>query len=197
MSTVLVKIGLGLLILQNAILAALLAGVVTEYAFYIDLAGFLLLGVGLIMKSGEDKNLLIAGICMLGWLAARVTWQFILASGIFTDSSSDWEAALNTLVDTLLDMVLALLISSVLLVIGAFFYFKSKSGGGTIFLVYGVFNVVATYLFTSPLLGATLAEAEAAVGGMFVGILLKLIVVPILGVVTFLVMFLKFDKEEE
>ena len=196
MSTVLVKIGLGLLILQNAILVALLGGFVTEYAFYIDLAGFLLLGVGLIMKSGEDKNLLIAGIGMLGWLAARITWQFILAEGLFSDTSDDWEVAINNLLNTLLDMVLALLISSILLVIGAFFYFKSKQGGGTIFLVYGVFNVIATYLFTSPFLGATIAEAEAAVAGLFVGILLKLIVVPILGIVTFLVMFLKFDKEE-
>lgn len=198
-STLIIKIGLGALLIQNVLLVAILGGVLLDFVLYIDLAGFLLLGIGLILRSREgeaNSNLMFAGLGVLGWVAARVTWQFILVDSLsLAGETSDWETALENVLQTLLDMATAFLVSALLLALGAFFYFRSKEGGSTIFFVYALFNFIATYLFASPFLGVTLAEAENAIGGLFVGLLLKLLVIPILGVITFLIMILKFDKE--
>ncbi|MHA2249727.1 MAG: hypothetical protein ACXAD7_05165 [Candidatus Kariarchaeaceae archaeon] len=197
-NTTLLKIGALVLVVQNVMLMpGLFAApdLAASFGFYIDIVGFLLVGIAFLLLSqdeDEDKSMvLLGGIGFLGWVVCRVFWQFILAEGLFDDTSGDAdEEFLDNLVDTLIDMLWAFFISAIFLMVACFALWKAKKAGGAL-LAYGIINLIAVFLFVNPLIGQEADEAD--VGGMVVGFLMKLLLVPIFGIVAFLMMYRNAD----
>jgi len=198
-STIL-KIGAGILLLQNVLLILILQGAFSPFYFYIDLAGFAVLGAGFFLLSQEDElhktNYLVGAIGIFGWLISRIMWQFVVAGDFMNDAGDlgDNLDDFDALAETIIDMATWFLISAICLVVAGFFIMKTKRSGSTMFFSYTLVNVLASYLMASPFIGATVSEAEEAVGGLIFGVLIKFLVVPILGIVAFAQMVFK-DEE--
>lgn len=189
------KAGAGILAVQNILL---FLGVVTanisflEYSLYIDMLGFLLLGVAYIIyaqQEGGDQKLLYAGVAIEGWLIARIIWRYVLVDQLF-DLINDLDLdAVDNLVDTIQNMAYAYLFGGLFLLIAFYFVWNLNLEGGTILFVYGVINFIGVFLLVFPLLGG-----DDAGGGVAVGVILKMLVVPILGIIAF---FMLFSKAED
>lgn len=178
----LIKVGAGVLLAQNTmlILASAVPEDLLEYVFEIDLLGFVLLGIGLILRASLDvenkQSFQIAGAGFIGFVAMRIWWQFILIDSI-GDLVNDPDADFEDLESIFNDMLLAFLLSGIFMMVGAYFLSKTDIAG-TAMLAYGVVNLISVFMIYN-----------LTADSLFTGILLKFLVVPILGIIVFLKLF--------
>ncbi|MDH5402781.1 MAG: hypothetical protein OEY49_09850, partial [Candidatus Heimdallarchaeota archaeon] len=101
-------------------------GVLYNILLYIDLIGFLLMGIGYIMtaNNGGSQNYLYGGLGFIGWVVCRVLWQFILVEDLVTSGSI---GDVSGFVDTFFEMVWAFFISAICLLIGTIFIMQQKT----------------------------------------------------------------------
>lgn len=187
------KVGAIIILVQNVLYfigGNIGDGSLIEYVLYIDLVGFLLLGLGYILVGNQSDNgqqFLFGGIGILGWLAARLYWQFVAVDNLTNSLSDVGLTDPEPLVDAFYSMVWGFLISALLLMVGAFFIWRVSGKGGLMFFSYAVVNFIAVFFIVQPFLGATTADnVDAAAGGFVLGFVVKLLVVPILGIITFI-----------
>ena len=115
--------------------------------------------------------------------SCRVLWQFILVDDLVTSGSI---GDIGGFVDTFFEMVWAFFISAICLLIGTIFIMQQKTKGSTILFVYGLVNAIAVFLIVQPLIATDPSNFDDQLGGLLFGFVIKVIVVPILGIASFI-----------
>lgn len=196
----LLKIALIILLVQNFLIVAspIVGPDFFNLVWYIDIIGFLLLGVGYVLYSmhevNEKKNLfLLGGLLIVGWVIFRILWQFILIQGLnITDVSIE---AIEDFVGSLISMMYSFILGAVVLGVGSVLIWKAQDGqDGLFFMIFGVVNLAAVLMIFFPLFGATAETADTGALLIVIGFLIKLLVVPVLGIIAFFLMFQNSDK---
>ncbi len=189
---------------------------------HLDLLGFLLIASGYIFysKQGSKKMSLnlIGGISLLGWVICRIVVQYIVPYGINLREYQEpldyvsfidflihrwprgyiWVSRLPLLLRPDLDFILIMKIS---FLIGGFLLFfgsnniwrAQKNRETAIFMLYGVINMITVLLivFTYSSWGVL---SSFKFYFTFIYLLLKTVAIPLLGVITFFLMWQKGSK---
>jgi hypothetical protein len=205
-----------ILVVQNVIIPGLFLRIIPIsigflIVFNLDLVGFLLLAIGYLRYStqGVEKKWFYrsGAMCILGWFGCRILVQYILPLGVLPLNLyiTDFNTFIKSFIPSgVFDapypnpvpsstMVVIVLIGTVLLSIGAGWIWRTQQEtSGRLFLLFGVLNVVAVII---------VIPYNAIISGAMdyhrwrieyvMGWVLKGLVVPIIGAITFYLMWKK------
>ena len=201
-STLLIKLAYIIIIVQNIMIYAgiFVASSLLEFMLYVDIIGFALLGLGFVLfalnLSEQKITYLLAGVAFLLWVVFRVYWQFIALSGFTFGNTSDATTAIQDLAESLFQMIFAFFLAALVLFVACvLLWYVLRGADGILVLAFGLVNFIAVALLFLPIF--QLADASAvsnAAASLLGGVLLKILVVPALGLICFLALFLKADK---
>ena len=204
-NALLIKIGFLAILIQNVLLlSGLFVSVgLFEIALLVDIIGFALLGLGFLLFSSHDnehKNqYLIGGLGFLAWVGLRVTWQFVITSGLNFTGGTDPTQAFDAIAQTILGMIFAFFLSSVAMLVATIAIWHAIRGAdGVLLLVFGVLNFIGVFLLFLPLFQLTDVTAVTnAAASLLAAILLKLLIVPVVGIITFIVLLVRSSRFNE
>jgi len=182
--------------------------------FYLDIIGFLLLGIGYVTYQTLDidkkKIYFIGGICIILWVICRFLWQFILTGNLLGDlynylqTPTGAMGVLELWGEPLDDIKLPFFIGGLALCIASIVIFRTKEEANERwFMIYGINNMIAILLISLPLIIYPVFELMIAgsepsqILGLFIlapyfGLFMKLFVIPLSGVLAFLKLLLKY-----
>jgi hypothetical protein len=187
--------------------------------FYVDILGFFFLGIGFSLfptsDTTERKLYLASGIFVLSWVLCRCTWQFLITENnlgnlaSFLQTPTGAMGVLELIGDQLQDINLLLLIGGMTLWLGSYILHKTqKRSERRLLSNYCFTNFIAVCLISVPLILVTISSfftldlvlpnqvTALLIFIPFLGLLMKLLVVPLLGVYTFSKLFLKYSRRE-
>ena len=182
--------------------------------FYVDITGFLLLGLGYMAYPtdvpSEKKIYLTSSFCIIFWVICRGIWQFLITENHlgnlydYLQTPTSEMGILKLLSQPITYIKFPLLIGGLALGLGAFFLFRvRKEYDRRLFMIYAVINMIAVSLISLPIIIYDLYSFLALdsilsleitaifVYAPFFGLLLKIIIIPLLGALAFLRLFLK------
>ena len=168
---------------------------ILNFIFYLDLIGFFLLGIGYIVWSFQEENrnnktpLRITGVMIILWLVLRVYWQFFLTKGSLL-SFNEGSDPVKLFESNIQAMMYFFILSGIVLLIGSYYAWRSFRGRGTfLFFGFGIINLVGILMITLPSLSGSLSQSlDVFIMGGFI----KLFILPIIGIITYLFLFLQF-----
>ncbi|MHA1450627.1 MAG: hypothetical protein ACTSP4_14550 [Candidatus Hodarchaeales archaeon] len=146
----------------------------------IDIAGFTILGIGLIKSEKHRNSSIKAGIAFLSWSLFSITWRIIVCINIVGNQivDRDLKYQLYGLIQW------SYLLGSLALVLAAIFLVKAFDGTLP-FIVYSCINFLAAY-FTGPVFIFTTDEIYVFIGTLVLMIIIfKLLVIPSLAIASF------------
>ncbi|MHA2112410.1 MAG: zinc ribbon domain-containing protein [Candidatus Hodarchaeales archaeon] len=188
--------------------------------FYVDIIGFLLLGFGYMAYPTENpyekKIYLTSSFCIILWVICRGIWQFLITNNQlgnlynFMQTPTGAMGIFEILGQPLPDIKFPLLIGGLALGSASIFLFRiRKEPDRRMFMNYGIINMIAVCLISLPIIiydvysfiavdSVTPLEITAVmVYSPYFGLLLKLLVIPLLGALTFLRSFQKTQKSKK
>ena len=178
---------------------------------FVDISGFLLLGLGYIIQSTRntsEKTLYLAGgSCIIFWVVFRVLWQFIITTNLLEDvlgnvGSGSSMGILDNLGEPLEQIKYPFLIGSVTLGAGVLLIYSAKRDRiNKLFAAYGLLNMVAVLMIAAPAVILPFVTElnieipfEVTFGFVIAplfGLVAKILVVPLIGIITFFLMLLR------
>lgn len=193
--------------LSNEIISIILTGMI----MLLDIIGFLILGIGILKHKHEDKiSLRIAGSCFVGWAFLALVWRFL--SPIYSLFPLFGKFSLNLNLLTTLAYNLAFwftersvplnlpflegilipvswifILNGLPLLIATFYTNKVLEGSSKRLLIFGICNFLGVMMLGLPtFIGVRPGDlTDIRFLLMELGILIKVILVPILGTLTF------------
>ena len=188
--------------------------------FYVDIIGFLLLGFGYMAyptdNPDEKKIYLTSSFCIILWVICRGIWQFLITNNHlgnlynYLQTPTGAMGIFEMLGQPLPDIKFPLLIGGLALGLGSIFLFRvRKEPDRRMFMNYGIINMIAVCLISLPIIiydmysfisGDSITPLEITamlVYSPYFGLLLKLLVIPLLGALTFLRLFQKTQKSKK
>ncbi len=185
--------------------------------FYLDIIGFLLLGIGyttfMTPDFEEKKPYLITGICIILWVVCRLLWQFFLTGNLLGDLNNYLQTPTGAMgilelwAEPLDDIKFPFFIGGLALSFASIMLFRArKEVEERLFMVYGINNMIAVLLIFLPLISfpifnlftsITAGSGPSSILGLFIlapyfGLFMKLFIIPLLGVLSFLKLLLKY-----
>ena len=212
------QLGALVLIIQNLLiflgLVALIPKNFIYYDFYIDIIGFIILGIGFILYAQQKQALntkgyfFRGGILILMWIILRIIWQIILGgnilfSNISNTSASSLTAYLPVFFTTVLAniaMLFAFIPAGIALGIASIYIYRSKKNLGTkknfdgvLFLAFGLINMITILIMGFSLF--SVAMGVKSLGFLtLIALALKLVFIPFLAIITFIAMLITLPK---
>ena len=174
----------------------------TVQVFYIDIIGFFIIGLGYILVATDltdKKNLYFgSGGFLIGWVVFTLIWRFITKFYEITINAANTDATLTNFFQQVANERLlfssSTILASLFLFVGSLFIYKAHGGAGAILLVvFALLNFIGMLLIAGPayLAPDSTTDASNLAMGVIIGLILKIILVPIMGLVAFLVLVLK------
>lgn len=200
-----VTIGFLILLIQHfcIILVPFILPDLTISVFYLDILGLLIVGIGYILLYSivqERKGFYLgAGVCFILWVVFSLIWRIITEFYNISFNSSDsgqaWDNFSTNLLNERLLFSFSFIIAGLLLFIGSILIYKAHGGVGTIMLTtFSLLNFIGVILIGAPIYllpEAQLSNADNLAVGVLVGLFLKIIIVPIIGLISYLILVLK------
>lgn len=171
--------------------------------FYLDIIGFFIIGLGYILVAfdiGEKKPLYLgSGALLIGWSFFTIIWRFITKFYNITFDLSNTNTTMTEFLTQVANERLIFsgssILASLFLFIGSLLIYKAHGGSGAILMVvFTLLNFIGMILIAGPvylLPESEVTNASNLALGVLFGLFLKLILVPIMGLIAFLVLVLK------
>lgn len=190
---------------------------IISFLFYVDIVGFLLLGLGFFPKppyvTQKQKMYLLSSCCILFWVVCRILWQFILTGNFlgdlvnFTQQPTSEMGFLDLISRPLNDIALPFLVGAIALGISSIIICRLKKGyNEKLFRNYAVINMIAVGSISAPIIMQSVVvkilsilprEATAAFVFLpYIGLIIKLLLLPLIGIIAFGGMFEKSTGKE-
>ena len=200
-------VALGFLIMLVQHLCMIIIPVIVPSAtvqiFYLDILGFLIIGVGYILlftTMDARKNLYAgAGVCFVLWALLTFVWRVVTnfygLSAIWSDTNTTAGNFFTKIFTERIAFSVTAFLAALFLFVGSILIYKAQGGTGTVMLITFAF---INFIGMAFLAGAfffyqenQLTNVSNLAAGVTLGLLLKIILVPILGLVSFLILLIK------
>ena len=218
-NVLILQIGMIDLLIQNLIFLIGLTGLVPKnllpYDFYMDIIGFIFLGIGYILYSQQEvvsnvkAYFFKGGILILLWIALRVIWQIILGGNVLFSNISNTNA--NNLTDYLpvffntirsnIDILIAFIPAGIALGIASVFIYRIKKDlgtkknlDGTFFLIFGLSNMIIVFIMSLAFFGLVITGIRLFGLIVVIVLALKLLLIPFLAIIAFVIMLITVPK---
>jgi hypothetical protein len=158
---------------------------------FIDIIGFAIFSTG-ILKSKNENQLAVAGFCYLGWALVTFIWR-LLSPILFIPQVGSFSLDLGLITSNMAlimlnNIIISILfiLSGILLLIGTLLTEKIYEGSPRFLLPYSILNLLGILMITLPLfIGVELGTLNILFISMEIGLLTKIITVPIIGIFLF------------
>ncbi|MHA2168960.1 MAG: hypothetical protein ACXAB7_03505 [Candidatus Kariarchaeaceae archaeon] len=152
----------------------------------IDMIGMLLMGIGFYLRAkifaDRAQNFQIAGGCAIGWVVVTFIWRILLIGNLSQIEDDDsFEAFFEAVIGSLI----LILVGSILLFISGLYIRNTLQGGGSGFFAFSLLNFI----------GSAPIALSFASGEFVVFFLVKIFILPIVGIIIFLIMALAEDRQ--
>jgi len=182
-------------------------------ALNLDIISWSVLGFGLLAyaKGSSDHevsdNAKKAGLIIVIFAVIAVMWRTVIPAMLFytATSSEDYGSLFDALLNTMKALIGLFFLNSIVLMVAGIFYNKmqvARGKKGKMFIAFGAVNLVGVLLLTLPMM-ALFADPEAVMdsgasldGVLIFGLLLKMLIAPIMGMIAGITIMKSFGDDE-
>jgi len=169
---------------------------------FIDIIGFAIFGLGILKARNENQLAVkVSGFCYLGWALFTFIWR-ILSPILFIPQVGYLSLDLGLITSNMalimlnnIIIIILFILNGILLVIGTLLTEKIYEGSPRFLLPYSIVNLFGILMISLPLfIGVELGTMNIFFISMEIGLLIKIIVVPIIGILLFWSFFNQIRK---